>query len=63
MQIKDLNSCPLSICEKSCLNRKTIYKDKNEFLCCTNQVLTLLYIDLNNIDYNIKTFEIHKRTI
>jgi hypothetical protein len=62
MQIKDLNSCPFSICEKSCLNKKTIDKDKIELLCCTNQVLTLLDIDLNNIDYNIKTFEIQKRT-
>ena len=62
IQIKDLNDCAFSISEKNCLNKKTIDKDKIELLCCTNQVLTLLNIDLNNINYNIKTFEIQNRT-
>ena len=62
IQIKDLNDCAFSICEKKCLNKKTIDKDKIELLCCTNQVLTLIDIDLNNLNYNIKTFEIQNRT-
>ena len=62
IQIKDLNDCPFSISEKNCLNKKIIDKDKIELLCCTNQVLTLIDIDLNNINYNIKTFEIQNRT-
>ena len=44
------------------MNKKKADKDKIELLCCTNQVLTLIDIDLNNINYNIKTFEIQKRT-
>ena len=44
------------------MNKKTIDKDKIELLCCTIQILTLLNLDLNNIDYNIKTFEIQNRT-
>ena len=47
IQIKDLNDCPFSISEKNCLNKKIIDKDKIELLCCTNQVLTLIDIDLN----------------
>jgi len=62
IEIKDLNDCPFSICEKNCLNKKIIDKDKIELICCTNQVLTLIDIDLNNINYNIKTFEIQNRT-
>ena len=62
IQIKDLNDCAFNICEKNCLNKKTIDKDKIELLCCTNQDLTLLSVDLNNINYNIKTFEIQNRT-
>ena len=62
IQIKDLNDCAFSISEKNCLNKKTIDKDKIELLCCTIQILTLLNLDLNNIDYNIKTFEIQNRT-
>ena len=48
--------------KKNCLNKKTLVKDKIELLCCTNQDLTLLSVDLNNINYNIKTFEIQNRT-
>jgi len=62
IQIKDLDDCAYNIIEKNCLYKKIIEKDKIELLCCTNQALTLLDIDLNNINYNIKTFEIQKRT-
>ena len=62
IQIKGLNSCAFDIKEKNSLNKKGINKDNIELLCCTNEVLTLLNIDLNNINYNIKTFEIQKRT-
>ena len=47
IQIKDLNDCPFNIFEKNGLNKKVIDKDKIELLCCTNQDLTLLDIDLN----------------
>ena len=62
IQIRDLDDCAFSICEKNCLNKKKIDKNKIELLCCTNQLLTLVNIDISNTNYNIKTFEIQNRT-
>jgi hypothetical protein len=62
IQVKNLDSSVFDIKEKNSLNKKVINKDKIELLCCTNQVLTMVNIDLDNVDYKIKTFEIPKRT-
>ena len=62
MKIKGLSDYTFNITEKNCLNKKAIDKDKTELLLCTNQVLTTLNIDLNNINYDIKTFEIQNRS-
>jgi len=61
IQIKNLDSSVFDIKEKNSLNKKELNQDKIELLCCTNQVLTIVNIDLDNIDYKIKTFEIPKR--
>ena len=62
IQVNNLDSSVFDIKEKNSLNKKVINKDKIELLCCTNQFLTMVNIDLDNVDYKIKTFEIPKRT-
>ena len=62
IKIKNLDSRVFDIKEKNSLNKKAKQKCKIELLCCTNQVLTIVNIDLDNVDYKIKTFEIPKRT-
>jgi len=62
IQVKGLNSCAFDIKEKNSLRKKAINQDKIELLCCTNEDLALIDIDLNNMDYKIKNFEIPNRT-
>ena len=61
LQIKNLKDWVYSICEKKNLNKKKL-KNNIQLLCCTNQDLTSISIDLNSLDFQTKTFEIPKKT-